>query len=306
MDTQFYIRIRGNTLGPYDEEKLQSLVRRGQLSRMHEISPDGVKWVLASTYPDLFTSAAGSAPTLQFRAEVQAGAAPAASAHPSPEEGFGGSISPPVAGTGRWYYERGGRSLGPFDASRMTQMLTSGELGPDDMVWSEGMPAWVPARHAPGLLAERPSVWPDGGPARDSTPPKDTLPASLCRSAVTSRGWVLFLAVMAFIVGGLYAIGGTLLLIGGANAHIPPVVASGLFSLIYAMLAMAGGWLLSGYASRLGALRYTQRPVVLERALDVLRSFWIYVSMVTIIFLALALIVAIWVVSIMGSIPSWL
>ena len=54
MDTQLYIRVRGRVLGPYDQEKLQSLARRGQLSRMHEISEDATNWVHASAYPQLF------------------------------------------------------------------------------------------------------------------------------------------------------------------------------------------------------------------------------------------------------------
>ena len=57
MDTQLYLRVRGRVLGPYDQEKLQSLVRRGQLSRMHEVSTDGANWVRASTYAELFVGA---------------------------------------------------------------------------------------------------------------------------------------------------------------------------------------------------------------------------------------------------------
>jgi len=58
MDTQLYLRVRGRVLGPYDQEKLQSLVRRGQLSRMHEVSTDGTHWVQAGTYPELFVAGA--------------------------------------------------------------------------------------------------------------------------------------------------------------------------------------------------------------------------------------------------------
>lgn len=54
MENQLYIRIRGKILGPYNQEKLQSLSRRGQLSRLHEVSQDAANWVRASTYPELF------------------------------------------------------------------------------------------------------------------------------------------------------------------------------------------------------------------------------------------------------------
>src|SRR3954453_4067022 len=56
METSLYIRVRGRVLGPYETEKLQSMVRRGQLSRVHELSTDGVSWVRASNYPELFVT----------------------------------------------------------------------------------------------------------------------------------------------------------------------------------------------------------------------------------------------------------
>ena len=59
MENQLYVRIRGRILGPYDQEKLQSLARRGQLSRMHELSVDAMNWVQASTYPELFAGQDG-------------------------------------------------------------------------------------------------------------------------------------------------------------------------------------------------------------------------------------------------------
>lgn len=74
MDTQLYLRVRGRVLGPYDEEKLQSLVRRGQLSRMHEVSTDGAHWVRASTYAELFAAA----PAKLALSEMQVAAPPGA------------------------------------------------------------------------------------------------------------------------------------------------------------------------------------------------------------------------------------
>ena len=74
MDTQLYLRVRGRVLGPYDEEKLKSLVRRGQLSRMHEVSTDGANWVRASTYAELFVGA----PVKLVAPEMQVAAPPPA------------------------------------------------------------------------------------------------------------------------------------------------------------------------------------------------------------------------------------
>jgi S1-C subfamily serine protease len=54
MEEQFFVRIRGRILGPYNRDKLRSLIARGQLARIHEISRDGVIWLSASTCDQLF------------------------------------------------------------------------------------------------------------------------------------------------------------------------------------------------------------------------------------------------------------
>ena len=57
-----YTRIRGRVSGPYNVEKLRTLARRGQLSRLHELSINGVSWQPAADYPQLFLSSGVVAP----------------------------------------------------------------------------------------------------------------------------------------------------------------------------------------------------------------------------------------------------
>lgn len=56
MQSQLYIRVRGRIAGPFDEATLKSLARRGQFSKIHEVSQDAVSWVCASVYPQLFAT----------------------------------------------------------------------------------------------------------------------------------------------------------------------------------------------------------------------------------------------------------
>jgi len=44
-----------------------------------------------------------------------------------------------------WFYVRDGRREGPVQRARLLQLARGGWLAPTDLVWSEGMPAWVPA-----------------------------------------------------------------------------------------------------------------------------------------------------------------
>jgi hypothetical protein len=51
-----------------------------------------------------------------------------------------------------WYYSSGGEQQGPVSTSRLRELATSGELQPDNLVWSEGMPNWAAASSIKGLL----------------------------------------------------------------------------------------------------------------------------------------------------------
>ncbi|HEX4054692.1 MAG TPA: hypothetical protein VHX86_10545 [Tepidisphaeraceae bacterium] len=53
-DSGFFLRVRGKVSGPFDLPGLQKLVRRGMLSRIHEISSDQVTWNTAGEFEDLF------------------------------------------------------------------------------------------------------------------------------------------------------------------------------------------------------------------------------------------------------------
>jgi uncharacterized RDD family membrane protein YckC len=73
-----------------------------------------------------------------------------------------------------WYYARGGLRQGPVSLQTLRALVASGQVGPDDLVWTEGFPKWVRCADAPQV-----SQW--GGAvteARDSQirPPQRTRP----------------------------------------------------------------------------------------------------------------------------------
>lgn len=57
-----------------------------------------------------------------------------------------------------WYYVRGAQRFGPVSKEEITRLLVSGELTLDDLVWSEGMKNWAPAREVPELRAFQPAA----------------------------------------------------------------------------------------------------------------------------------------------------
>src|SRR3954466_13665047 len=112
METRLYMRVRGRVLGPYEPEKLQALVRRGQLSRLHELSTDGVTWERASNYPELFTTNVElpAQQAIESPADKSSTGTPVsangassptnASAVATPDFGWGAGL--------KWYFSRGG------------------------------------------------------------------------------------------------------------------------------------------------------------------------------------------------------
>jgi hypothetical protein len=61
----------------------------------------------------------------------------------------GPAAPPPVPSA--WHIVEQGQALGPFSAEQLAQAIGAGRVGPDTLVWSEGMPGWAAARAVPAL-----------------------------------------------------------------------------------------------------------------------------------------------------------
>lgn len=53
----------------------------------------------------------------------------------------------------QWFYAVGQQQCGPVTREQLQQMANAGQLAPGQLVWSAGMPAWMPAGTVPGLFA---------------------------------------------------------------------------------------------------------------------------------------------------------
>src|SRR5947209_7440585 len=80
----------------------------------------------------------------------------------------------PVADTvmgNEWFYTQNGRAApAPVSPEQLKQLAGGGLLRPDDLVWKEGMPNWVPAASLKGLFP--PTKQPSGElPVLAAAPP---------------------------------------------------------------------------------------------------------------------------------------
>jgi TM2 domain-containing membrane protein YozV len=59
--------------------------------------------------------------------------------------------------TQSWYYAKNNERLGPVPLAELRSLVAKGVLQPSDLVWSEHLPGWVPARKVRGLFPSQPA-----------------------------------------------------------------------------------------------------------------------------------------------------
>jgi uncharacterized membrane protein len=71
-----------------------------------------------------------------------------------------------------WNYVQNGQACGPVATAALQSLLQNGTLGPDTLVWKQGMPNWVPARSVGELGGQFGQAGPAAsGPAGSLPPP---------------------------------------------------------------------------------------------------------------------------------------
>jgi hypothetical protein len=58
-------------------------------------------------------------------------------------------MTPPI-----WYYARGTERVGPITLEQLRALAASGQLRPEENVWTDGMPQWAPAGSRPELFGD--------------------------------------------------------------------------------------------------------------------------------------------------------
>lgn len=159
-DEQYYVRFRGRTLGPFDPEKVKALVSRGQVTRMHEISCDGLSWSTADTFSEFFPGDMGASTSGNRESSEP-------EPEPEAEQPLTGPVSPSNAEG--WYAHIDGRNEGPVSKSKLTEWIASGSLQRDSLVWRSEYENWQPAETVLG------SLFPDGQTSPIQTGPNSTI-----------------------------------------------------------------------------------------------------------------------------------
>ena len=50
-----------------------------------------------------------------------------------------------------WFYEENGQQKGPVDREALERLVREGKIGPERLIWSQGMAGWQPVAEVPGV-----------------------------------------------------------------------------------------------------------------------------------------------------------
>jgi hypothetical protein len=307
MDGQLYIRVRGRVLGPYDREKLKSLASRGQFSRLHEVSGDGVSWQRAAAFPDLFVAPAGA------ESATSTSLSSVTEQPPEPPNGSPYTVQPspqPPAVAPRqqmWNYTSFGvESTAPVDFPTLQSLAAAGRLSLTDQVWTEGMNEWKAVSQVPGLVVSPSGRQGSHHEVHMGDSDAGRISDEACRALAGSRPWIVFISILVFLYSALTAIGAVFSFVAIHDSPLTAtfLIASGVFNLIFAGVVAVAGFMLMAYAGRIRDVMYHRKMYYLESTLHAARVFWVYLGIVLIVLLAFVVIFLVWLFAIAGGIAA--
>ncbi len=258
---QYYFRMQGKVEGPFDLARAQSLVRRGRLSRYHEVSIDRVHWHRATEFPELFVA----------RVEQKTRGMLVEEKDPSP------TVHPQESAPAErlWYYSTGNQEQGPVPMSQLANLIRSGQLDKDALVWTEGMEQWTPWRNVPALRAfQEPTVSAQTSDAKES---KESSEKSESRPKVSG------MALTSLVLGSVFW--GVLLVFLGALAI--PWATFGLVLLISSTV----GFVVAVVMAHLALADLRQRREVAGRGVGIMGLVMGYAGMTVILIFFVMLLV---------------
>lgn len=226
-----------------------------------------------------------------------------------------------------WHYVRNGQPQSPVPEEQLRALRASSALRAEDLVWREGLPAWIPAGQVPELTPQAPpppAYLPPPPPAFAPPPPPAYAPApqpyptpatfpgpgpfaapgapsaaggpspvalDLLRK---TRPWTRLLGVLGALGLGFILLAALFMAIGATppfNAMPPgPRLVAALLYVLMAFLQLPPVIFLNRYASRITDLLATGTMAELEAALAAQKAFWKYVGILTLIGILLSVV----------------
>lgn len=131
--------------------------------------------------------------------------------------------------TAEWYYAKNKQKVGPVTEAQLKELVRSGELGRDDMVWKQGMGKWTEAAQVEGLFPA-PAKQASGPPPLPPDMPAPT------KQRTSEDWWKRLLADKLLLVSACLAVSLLLTcLLSGALPDLLPVLSLANLGLLIAV-----------------------------------------------------------------------
>ncbi|TWU06439.1 DUF4339 domain-containing protein [Stieleria varia] len=300
-----YVRFRGRTLGPLTPDKVKDLIRRGQVTRLHELSGDGITWVTAEEFGDFFPRAAptgfggmmgggamgggmmgGGMPQPGMAGNMPAmpgqNPMPPGQAMPQPGGAGGGS---PANTQAQWFAHVKDENQGPISYDQMQLWAHAKVLKPDSLVWNSNMESWEPAKKIlPELFQSL------GSSSSDSDEAPETEMTRIALELSRNTTWLMVGAIALIVVATVLLIGSILPIATSAATPETIVYLKALlgFSLVGILIAAAVTMLI--YTGKVKELIAEPNLPLTLFAAKALSNVWAAIGLTAIIWVVLFLV----------------
>lgn len=287
-----FIRFRGRTIGPLTPDKVKDMVRRGQVTRMHELSGDGLSWMKADEFGDFFPRAVASAGMAGDMAASASSVPPGEGGGYVGEDGGAVAPTPNEDAAAQWYAHVNGEKQGPVSMDQMRLYAEAKILKKDSLVWKNGMDAWKPASQSlPELF---------GGSAASSS---TVVSASASEEPVAEGGalstefakhhsLILALGVSLLIIGVIFLVGQVVALNQGGKKLKSDTMSAALRISMGGVAAIAGVLALQA-ATKMKAAAESSSAIATLVAARAVNQFWLLSSISVMVWLVILLLVII-------------
>ncbi len=313
-DDKIYVRFRGRSVGPLTSQKIQDMVRRGQITRLHELSGDGSTWTRADEFREFFAT---------MRAEITKNLGPLSTTAPHPataaamEPAVGSFLNPQPAAEPKveWYAHIDDEHQGPMTLDVMRQWKESGRVQGNTLVWRTGLDTWLPAKKAlPELFATVPSKPVSSAPEEAARSASADEPSSTGFAAIAAemdrrRGWASFFGIILMLLSCLMIVGHSMTILvaaseGSEGESMIPMLIGGILGIAFAVTVLIAGVLILRYCIKVKVFAARQSD---SSALEVTRrlsAFWSFAGIASLFWLVVFIGTGIIVVSLGVSLLS--
>ena len=284
-----FIRFRGRTIGPLTPDKVRDMVRRGQVTRMHELSGDGLSWTKADEFGDFFPRAAPAGSMAGDMAASSSDVPPGSAGYGDPEAT---APAPNENATAQWYAHVNGEKQGPVSMDQMRLFAEAKILKKDSLVWKNGMDAWKPASQAiPELF---------GATASKST----TVVSSVADDAAAADGGALSIEIakhhvlimafgIALIVAALIFLAGQVIQLNEGGRKLKSDTMSAAIRISLCGVAAISGIMAVQASTKLKAAAESGSAIAALSAARCLNQFWLLTAVAVLLWLGILVLVLI-------------